>query len=126
LSGIVGIFNQRGAPVEKQLPRELTQLLAYRGPDALEVWTDGAIGFGHAILQPSPVLPELLVARPSIRGLQFVIGEVDMNSATSPQRREPYFTPKLTIYGTIEKLTKTLGTKGAADGGTNSQNRTSM
>jgi asparagine synthase (glutamine-hydrolysing) len=51
LSGIVGIFNRSGAPVEKQLLRELTQLLAYRGPDALEVWTDGAIGFGHAMLR---------------------------------------------------------------------------
>jgi asparagine synthase (glutamine-hydrolysing) len=51
LSGIVGIFNRSGAPVEKQLLRELTQLLAYQGPDALEVWTDGAIGFGHAMLR---------------------------------------------------------------------------
>ena len=29
-----------------------------------------------------------------------------MNNATPQQCREPYFTPKLTIYGTIEKLTK--------------------
>jgi hypothetical protein len=70
-------------------------------------------------------LPELLVARPSVRALQFVIGEVDMNSVTSQQRREPYFTPKLTIYGTIEKLTKANLTKGTIDSGTAPNNRTS-
>jgi hypothetical protein len=48
-----------------------------------------------------------------------------MTSATSQQLREPYFTPKLTIYGTIEKLTKATGTKGMIDGGGSSSNRTS-
>lgn len=48
-----------------------------------------------------------------------------MNSATSQQRREPYFTPKLTIYGTIEKLTKANLTKGTIDSGTAPNNRTS-
>jgi hypothetical protein len=48
-----------------------------------------------------------------------------MTSATSQQLREPYFTPKLTVYGTIEKLTKASGTKGSIDGGSSSTNRTS-
>jgi len=47
-----------------------------------------------------------------------------MTSATSQQLREPYFTPKLTIYGTIEKLTKAGGPRGMIDGGSSS-NRTS-
>jgi len=47
-----------------------------------------------------------------------------MNNATAQQCREPYFTPKLTIYGTIEKLTKASGPKGMIDGGSGS-NRTS-
>jgi len=33
-----------------RLLRKLTQFLSYRGPDALEVWSDGAIGFGHAMV----------------------------------------------------------------------------
>jgi hypothetical protein len=48
-----------------------------------------------------------------------------MTSATSQQPREPYFTPKLTIYGTIEKLTKASGMTGSIDGGGSSSNRTS-
>jgi hypothetical protein len=47
-----------------------------------------------------------------------------MNNATSQQCREPYSTPKLTIYGTIEKLTKMIGNKGSIDGGSAPNNRT--
>ena len=50
----MGIFNRRGAPVEMRLLRQLTQSLCYRGPDALEVWCDGPIGFGHALLRTTP------------------------------------------------------------------------
>jgi hypothetical protein len=49
-----------------------------------------------------------------------------MNNATSQQCREPYFTPKLTIYGTIEKLTKAIGSTGSTDGGSAPKIRTSM
>jgi hypothetical protein len=49
-----------------------------------------------------------------------------MNSATSQQRREPYVTPKLTIYGTIEKLTKATGNTSSKDGGTGSHMRTAV
>jgi asparagine synthase (glutamine-hydrolysing) len=52
LSGIVGIFRRRGVPVQRDILKSLTNFLRYRGPDALEVWTDGgAIGLGHAMLR---------------------------------------------------------------------------
>jgi hypothetical protein len=41
-----------------------------------------------------------------------------MDSGTQQERKEPYFTPKLTIYGTVEELTKMIGNNGALDGGT--------
>ena len=31
--------------------RELTNFLSFRGPDAQEIWCDGPVGFGHALLQ---------------------------------------------------------------------------
>ncbi len=46
-----------------------------------------------------------------------------MDSATEQERREVYFTPKLTIYGTIEELTKAVGSTGPLDGGTNPRTR---
>jgi asparagine synthase (glutamine-hydrolysing) len=51
LSGIVGILDRRGAPVDQDLLRGLTEFLSYRAPDAQEIWCDGAIGFGHAMLR---------------------------------------------------------------------------
>lgn len=50
MSGIVGIFHRSGAPVDKRLLAELTQFLSYRAPDSFELWSDGAVGFGHAML----------------------------------------------------------------------------
>ena len=51
MSGIVGIFDRSGARVDRTLLRDLTQFLSYRAPDALEVWCDGGVGFGHAMLR---------------------------------------------------------------------------
>jgi asparagine synthase (glutamine-hydrolysing) len=51
LSGIVGIINTDGAPVDRGLLRRLTESMARRGPDAREVWADGPVGFGHAMLR---------------------------------------------------------------------------
>lgn len=51
MSGIVGIFQRDGAPVERSLLQFLTRSLAYRGPDGRETWTAGSIGLGHTLLR---------------------------------------------------------------------------
>ena len=51
MSGIVGIFRRDGAPVERPLLAALTNFLSFRGPDAQELWLDGATGFGHTMLR---------------------------------------------------------------------------
>jgi len=51
MSGIVGIVNRDGGPIDRELLREMTQSLANRGPDAQEVWLGGAVGFGHTLLR---------------------------------------------------------------------------
>jgi asparagine synthase (glutamine-hydrolysing) len=51
LSGIVGIFDRKGAPVKRELLRALTHSLDYRGPDARETWAAGPFGFGHTMLR---------------------------------------------------------------------------
>ncbi len=57
MSGIVGIINLDGQPVDRQLLRQMTAFMAYRGPDAQEVWLDGPVGFGHALLQTAEDTP---------------------------------------------------------------------
>jgi asparagine synthase (glutamine-hydrolysing) len=51
LSGIVGIVNLDGQPVDPALLARMTASLAFRGPDAQRVWNDGAVGFGFTLLK---------------------------------------------------------------------------
>jgi asparagine synthase (glutamine-hydrolysing) len=51
MSGFVGILNLDGAPVDCALLKRMTNFLAFRGPDAQEVWCGVSVGLGHALLQ---------------------------------------------------------------------------
>ncbi len=51
MSGIVGIINLDGQPVDRQLLQRMTEFMDYRGPDGREIWIDGAVGFGHTMLR---------------------------------------------------------------------------
>src|SRR5712664_4059309 len=51
LSGIVGIYHRNGAPIDRALLQSLVDFLCYRGPDSCEIWMDGSIGLGHAMLR---------------------------------------------------------------------------
>ena len=51
MGGIVGILNLDGTPVNRRLLQSMTEFMRYRGPDALEIWTAGPVGFGHAMLR---------------------------------------------------------------------------
>ncbi len=51
MSGIVGIVNLDGAPVEPRLLQRMTASLAFRGPDAQATWIEGCVGFGHTLLK---------------------------------------------------------------------------
>jgi hypothetical protein len=50
--------------------------------------------------------------------------EMDRPTNPKPEPKEAYSTPELTIYGTIEELTKSLGAHGSADGGSFPKDRT--
>jgi asparagine synthase (glutamine-hydrolysing) len=51
MSGFIGILNLDGAPVDRRLLERMTHFLAFRGPDAQDVWCDGPVGLGHTLLQ---------------------------------------------------------------------------
>src|ERR1700738_1961328 len=51
MSGIVGIINLDGAPVDRDLLRRMTDFMSYRGPDTQEIWIAGNVGFGHTMLR---------------------------------------------------------------------------
>lgn len=39
------------APIDRAVLQSLTDFLSFRGPDALDVYLDGAVGMGHALLR---------------------------------------------------------------------------
>ncbi len=51
MSGIIGIINLDGRSVNRELLRQMTDFMTYRGPDAQEIWSEGQIGFGHTMLR---------------------------------------------------------------------------
>src|ERR1700678_141623 len=51
MSGIVGMYERGGAPVDRALLQALTHSISYCGPDARDTWTSGAIAFGHTMLR---------------------------------------------------------------------------
>jgi asparagine synthase (glutamine-hydrolysing) len=51
MSGIVGIYQLDGSPVDLSLLRRMTEAMRLRGPDAQITWADGVIGMGHALLE---------------------------------------------------------------------------
>ena len=50
MSGIVGLVNTDGAPVDRRLLARMTDAMRFRGPDAQRMWIDASVGFGHALL----------------------------------------------------------------------------
>jgi len=53
MSGIVGILNLDGAPVDRSLLDRMTRFMSFRGPDGQHSWLNGNVGFGHTLLQPT-------------------------------------------------------------------------
>jgi len=56
MSGIVGIVNLDGAPVDPELLSAMTRFMAFRGPDGQKTWRESSVGFGHTMLRTAPVV----------------------------------------------------------------------
>lgn len=51
MSGIISLFNSNGEPINRSLLQQLTDYIAFRGPDAQTIWSNGKIGLGHTLLR---------------------------------------------------------------------------
>lgn len=54
MSGIAGIYNLDGRPVDEGILRRVTDAMAHRGPDGAGYWIRGSTGFGHRLLWATP------------------------------------------------------------------------
>ena len=54
MSGICGIVNFDGAPVDPDVLRKMAEASAYRGPHGIRYWIAGNVGFAHLALNTTP------------------------------------------------------------------------
>ena len=54
MSGIVGIYNLDGQPVERSDVARMVSTLERRGPDGSGSWSEGSVGLGHTMLWNTP------------------------------------------------------------------------
>jgi asparagine synthase (glutamine-hydrolysing) len=54
MSGILGIYYLDGSPVAPVKLERMAAVLAHRGPDGSDIWNQGAVGLGHAMLRTTP------------------------------------------------------------------------
>jgi asparagine synthase (glutamine-hydrolysing) len=54
MSGICGVINLDGAPVEPRVLKEMARAAAHRGPDGVRYHTEGAVGLAHLALNITP------------------------------------------------------------------------
>lgn len=50
MSGICGIFNLDGAPVDPAILQKMAEVCAYRGPDGIQYWIQQQVGLAHLAL----------------------------------------------------------------------------
>ena len=51
MSGIVGMYERGGAPLDRALLQALAHFISYCGPDARDTWSHGPVGLGHTMLR---------------------------------------------------------------------------
>ena len=54
MSGIAGMYNLAGQPVDPLDLGRMTDVMAHRGPDGVNHWRDGSTGLGHLMLHTTP------------------------------------------------------------------------
>src|SRR5215208_660198 len=54
MSGICGVVNLDGSPVEPEALRKMAEAASYRGPDGIRYWRKGAAGLANLALNITP------------------------------------------------------------------------
>lgn len=79
MSGIVGIMNLDGAPVDSKLLSAMTGFMAFRGPDGQKTWREGSVGFGHTLLRTGPAM-ESDVQPASLNGKLWIVADARIDA----------------------------------------------
>ena len=96
MSGICGIINFNGAPVDRKALSRMAEAASHRGPDGIRYRTDGNVGFAHLALH---ITPESLRERQPLAGRQ---GGIILTADARLDNREELIS-SLTAEGYLEE-----------------------
>jgi asparagine synthase (glutamine-hydrolysing) len=94
MSGIVGIVNLDGAPIDRDLLSRMTKFMSFRGPDGGEIWTEDNVGFGNTLLRTAPEVEPMFV----VAGDVCITGDIRVDD-----REDRDFRDTERIVGAYEK-----------------------
>ena len=86
MSGIVGILNLDGSPVDGDLLGRMTAYLGFRGPDGQRVWAMNNVGFGHTLLRVTEETAR--EAQPfTLDGQRWIVADARVDARARSHRR---------------------------------------
>jgi asparagine synthase (glutamine-hydrolysing) len=80
MSGIAGILNLDGRPVENSDLWQMVSMLKRRGPDGSNVWHDGSVGFGQTMLVTTPEASHERLPHISVHGDLVIIADARLDN----------------------------------------------
>jgi len=78
MSGFAGVVRTDGGTPDAKLIERMAERLAFRGPDATQIWIQPGAGFGFTLLRTGPA-PQSLVQPCSLDGRVWLLGDVRLD-----------------------------------------------
>jgi asparagine synthase (glutamine-hydrolysing) len=103
MSGFAGIVSADGATPEAKLIEQMAERLAFRGPDATQVWTRPGAGFCFTLLRTGPS-PQAVTQPYSLDGRVWLLGDVRLDGRKHLLRKLEQHGEKASADATNEEL----------------------
>jgi asparagine synthase (glutamine-hydrolysing) len=103
MSGFAGIVRADGATPDARLIERMGERLAFRGPDATQVWMHPGAGFGFTLLRTGPS-PQAARQPCSLDGRVWLLGDVRLDGREELCRRLSQYGEKVAADATNEEL----------------------
>src|SRR5579862_483748 len=79
MSGIAGVVQFNGSPVDPALLQRLAELLAFRGPDAQRNWLKDHVGFVHTLFKTTEE-PERELQPFTLNGKSWIVADARIDA----------------------------------------------
>ena len=103
MSGFAGIVSADGATPDAKLIERMAERLAFRGPDATQIWMRPGAGFCFTLLRTGPS-PQAVSQPFSLDGRIWLLGDVRLDGRAELLRKLEQHGEKISVDATSEEL----------------------